>query len=65
MEEKVYQKRLGWNEADSAISTPRTEKENPNLRHEKIGKVIPLFFATDNNYLPFLSITFSQSHWST
>lgn len=56
MKEKMYQKRLGWNEADVIIKTPQTEK-GTNLRHEEVGKVIPLFFATDDNYLPFLSIT--------
>ena len=56
MAEKVYQKRLGWNESDVAIKTPATEAE-AGLRREKVGKTIPLFFATDNNYLPFLAIT--------
>lgn len=55
--EKNYQKRMGWNEADVMIKTPQTEKDNPALKHEKIEKTIPLFFATDDNYLPFLAIT--------
>lgn len=57
-------KRLGWNEADHLIQTPaladrgeskRAENEK-GLPVEKKG-VVPIFFATDDNYLPFLSIT--------
>ena len=54
--EKNHQKRMGWNQADVSIHTPRTEQDAA-LRREQIGGVIPLFFATDNNYLPFLAIT--------
>ena len=60
MKEKTYQKRLGWNESDVEIKTPATEAE-AGLRREKIGKTIPLFFATDNNYLPFLAITLQST----
>lgn len=55
---KVRQKRLGWNEADIALCTPSVVEECLELKRGEIkGKEIPLFFATDNNYLPFLSIT--------
>ena len=54
-------RRLGWNEADYQIETPlRDEKgrsvKGKNKTGEKKG-IIPLFFATDDNYLPFLSVT--------
>ena len=56
--QNAKQKRFGWNESDVGIYTPRKVEDCPHLRHEKIeGNVIPLFFATDDNYLPFLSIT--------
>ena len=56
--QKTYQKRLGWNESDVELTTPRTVEECPEIKCGEIkGKEIPLFFATDNNYLPFLSIT--------
>ena len=62
-------KRLGWNEADVEILTPSkaergTSKALENktgVKKEKKG-VVPIFFATDNNYLPFLSITL-ESLW--
>lgn len=58
VEKKGLMQRRGWNEADVRINTPQTEKENPTLKHEELqkGQVIPLFFATDRNYLPFLSV---------
>ena len=58
--------RLGWNEADHQIDTPLYDKrggsvKGKNSTGEKKG-IIPLFFATDDNYLPFLSVTL-QSLW--
>ena len=56
--QKTHQKRFGWNESDVELTTPRTVEECPEIKCGEIkGKEIPLFFATDNNYLPFLSIT--------
>ena len=51
--QQVRQKRLGWNESDVELTTPRTLEECPEIKRGEIkGKEIPLFFATDNNYLP-------------
>lgn len=56
---KNRMKRRGWSEATERIDTPCTVEDAKDLRHEKLakGQEIPLFFATDDNYLPFLSIT--------
>ena len=61
--------RRGWSEATARIDTPLkadcgASKFQENTRGEKANKkgIIPLFFATDDNYLPFLSITL-QSLW--
>ena len=65
--EKTYVplKRMGWNEADVEILTPAKadrgaskaeENKNGALKNKK--GTIPIFFATDNNYLPFLSKAF-------
>ena len=57
----VRPKRLGWNEADHQIKTPLCDErgrsvKGKNKTGEKKG-IIPLFFATDDNYLPFLAVT--------
>ncbi|MBE7079534.1 MAG: glycosyltransferase family 8 protein [Clostridiales bacterium] len=62
MKEKLY--RRGWNEADVSLHTPARAERGKSLRgyhneekeRAKKGR-IPLFFATDDNYLPFLSLT--------
>ena len=59
--------RRGWNEADVCINTPLKSDVGAsvcgnNKTAEKKKGTIPLFFATDNNYLPFLSITL-ESLW--
>ncbi len=62
--------RKGWNEADVAIYTPlksdigRSKKEENKRIDKTVQKkgVIPIFFTTDDNYLPFLSITL-ESLW--
>lgn len=60
--------RRGWNEADVQHPTPwksdfgvSKKEENAKGVSEKKG-VVPIFFATDDNYLPFLSITL-ESLW--
>lgn len=61
--------RRGWNEADVMVTTPllakegesKAEKNKRNLPAQKKG-VVPIFFATDDNYLPFLSVTL-ESLW--
>ena len=62
-------KRRGWNEADHLIETPlkadcgaslKDQNEQGGERKKKGN--IPLFFATDDNYLAFLAITL-QSLW--
>lgn len=66
--QKLYRK--GWNEADVKNPTPwKAERgaskkaENEKSPNPKTKKgVIPIFFATDDNYLPFLSITL-ESIW--
>lgn len=69
--EKTYVplKRMGWNEADVEILTPAKAdrgaskaEENKNGAPKTKKGTIPIFFATDNNYLPFLSITL-ESLW--
>ena len=56
--------RLGWGQPNHLIQTPaladrgaskRMENQS-GLPVEKKG-VVPIFFATDDNYLPFLSVT--------
>lgn len=59
--QKRYLGRRGWNEANAPILTPATcdfgssQKGIPAKVTEN-RETIPLFFATDDNYLPFLSI---------
>ena len=62
--------RRGWNEADVKHPTPwksefgaskKEENEKNGVPAIKKG-VVPIFFATDDNYLPFLSITL-ESMW--
>ncbi len=67
--------RRGWNEADVHHPTPLqskfgASKKEKNKKLDKNAKkkgIIPVFFATDNNYLPFLAITlesiFENSSW--
>ena len=59
-------KRRGWNEADHLIETPAIDSKGASVKGKnKTGEykgIIPLFFATDDNYLPFLAITL-QSLW--
>ena len=66
---KMPLKRLGWNEADVEILTPAKSDRGASKAEEnrkggaKVKKgTVPIFFATDNNYLPFLSITL-ESIW--
>jgi lipopolysaccharide biosynthesis glycosyltransferase len=66
MQQKLYRK--GWNEADVQHPTPwksdfgaSKKEENAKGVSEKKG-IVPIFFATDDNYLPFLSITL-ESLW--
>ncbi len=62
--------RRGWNEAETEILTPlkseigRSKKsENERLTGTEPKKgTIPVFFATDDNYLPFLAVTL-ESLW--
>ncbi len=62
--------RRGWNEADVAHPTPwksefgASKKEENKKAGDCVAKkgVIPVFFAVDDNYLPFLSITL-ESLW--
>ena len=66
---QIKPKRLGWNEADVELLTPvkadrgasKAAENQSGVKKEKKG-VVPIFFATDNNYLPFLSITL-ESLW--
>ena len=60
--------RRGWNEADVQLPTPwkseygaSKKEENAKGVTEKKG-IIPIFFAVDDNYLPFLSVTL-ESIW--
>ena len=54
-------KRRGWNEATHTIDTPLKDEQGMSLKgRNKTGEykgIIPLFFATDDHYLPFLSVT--------
>ena len=69
--QKTLMKRRGWYEADTAILTPLKASEgkscyqenvkNPEGAKEKKG-VIPIFFATDDNYLPFLAVTLQSMY---
>lgn len=64
-EEMLLLKRRGWGEADTAIFTPARTQTGASVAgkagtvatkdHNK--GVIPIFFATDDNYLPFLAVT--------
>ena len=66
---KIYVGRRGWNEADVEHTTPLKDERGASVRginalndkpydkNEAKKGLIPLFFATDNNYLPFLAIT--------
>ena len=66
---QIKPKRLGWNEADVELPTPaladrgasKAAENKLGVKKEKKG-VVPIFFATDNNYLPFLSVTL-ESLW--
>lgn len=52
--------RRGWNEAECQIYTPAkdTRSKTNFAKNSRTRKgVIPIFFATDDNYLPFLAIT--------
>ena len=57
--------RTGWGEADARIYTPAKTEVGKSVRAKgrpapapKAKKgIIPLFFATDDNYLPFLAVT--------
>lgn len=56
--------RLGWNEADVPLTTPvKADRGESKAAENKLGApkakkgIVPIFFATDNKYLPFLSIT--------
>lgn len=68
MEKQAY--RRGWNESDVAHATPlkdergasKAEENKKGVVYSKKKGVIPVFFATDDNYLPFLSITL-ESLW--
>ena len=57
----VRPQRLSWNRADHQIDTPLYDERGGSVKGKnKTGKgrgIIPLFFATDDNYLPFLSVT--------
>ena len=48
-------RRRGWNEANAVICTP-LKVEETNLEKEEIRGSIPVFFATDDNYLPYLAV---------
>ncbi|MBQ8296120.1 MAG: glycosyltransferase family 8 protein [Clostridia bacterium] len=69
METKNAIFRKGWNEADVELKTPlkadcgasKAEENKKGIKREKKG-TIPLFFATDDNYLPFLSVAL-ESIW--
>ena len=57
----VRPQRLPWNTADHQIETPLYDGQGCSVKGKnKTGEgkgIIPLFFATDDNYLPFLSVT--------
>ena len=55
--------RRGWNEANEVLRTPlkadrghSKAKENQSKKTKNKKGIVPLFFATDDNYLPFLAI---------
>ena len=61
--------RRGWNEANHLIDTPSkadvgVSAKNKNRKKIAVGSKgrIPLFFSTDDNYLPFLAVTL-ESLW--
>ena len=61
--------RRGWNEADHVITTPLRDERGASCKAQNEANpspvkkgTIPLFFATDDKYLPFLSITL-ESLW--
>lgn len=63
-EEMLLLKRRGWGEADTAIFTPARTRTGASVAgkagaatKERNKGVIPIFFATDDNYLPFLAVT--------
>jgi len=66
---QIKPKRLGWNEADVQLYTPakadrgasKAAENKLGVKQDKKG-IIPIFFAVDDNYLPFLSITL-ESLW--
>lgn len=68
--EKQFAFRRGWNESDALHVTPLKDSmgkskasENKIRRENKIKKgTVPIFFATDDNYLPFLAVTL-ESIW--
>ena len=72
MQQTKYEKefyRQGWNEADVPLTTPvkadrGASKAEENKKGEIKAKkgVVPIFFATDNKYLPFLAVTL-ESIW--
>ena len=61
--------RRGWNEANVSLKTPlkadrgasKAKENRKGVAKAKKGS-IPIFFATDDNYLPFLSVTL-ESMW--
>ncbi len=69
--QKTIIKRRGWCEADSVIHTPLKAEcgascyaeniKNPDGAKEKKG-IIPIFFATDDNYLPYLGVTLQSMY---
>ena len=69
--EQTLMRRRGWHEADSRILTPlkadrgascyEENVKNPDGAKVKKG-VIPIFFATDDNYLPFLAVTLQSMY---
>ena len=71
MQEKTLMKRHGWCEAELPILTPlkadrgasRKEEnvKNPDGAKNKKG-TIPIFFATDDNYLPYLAVTLESMY---
>ena len=61
--------RRGWNEANVSIKTPlKADRGASKAKENKKGApktkkgIVPIFFATDDNYLPFLSVTL-ESIW--
>lgn len=71
MQEKKLMKRQGWCEPDAKIYTPlkadrgascyEENVRNPEGAKEKKG-VVPIFFATDDNYLPYLAVTLQSMY---